>query len=130
MNVNTESERMADLSVSQTLSLLRIVSLAYPELSVEKLEDHENGDQFLTLIGSLQLMTPGVVQGTVKAARVRGSIPVVPDHFGRDTGVHDAVVYAGVYVRRLRDHLLAELLAQDGFRNLLDSSGRDSSLIV
>jgi hypothetical protein len=75
-------------------------------------------------------MAPGVVRGTAKAVRSKGSIEVGHEHFGDDVDPMDMVIVAGLYVRRLRDHLLAGMLTQEGFRDMLETNGRTSALVL
>jgi hypothetical protein len=89
-----------------------------------------NGEaSLLRLAGELSVVTPSTLQGVGRQVRAVSSIDLNLEHF-TDVEPHDAVIYAGLYVRRLRDHLIASLLLQPQFLHILGEGEASSSSLI
>lgn len=115
------------LNPSQLWSLLQIASLNVPEISLENWT-LTNQSQSINVVAELRLLCPSRVHGAARGVRVQGSLDLELSRFQNVEPV-DAIILLDLFVRDLRTRLLANLLTQQQFLDILEDKA-ESKLIV
>ena len=127
MSEENESTNGVALNPSQLWSLLQIASLNVPEISLENWT-LTNQSQSINVVAELRLLCPSRVHGAARGVRVQGSLDLELSRFQNVEPV-DAIILLDLFVRDLRTRLLANLLTQQQFLDMLEDKS-ESKLIL
>ena len=106
--------------------LLQLLSLKPQELSLENWTLSNTSS--INVVAELRLLCPSRVHGAVRGVRVQGSLDLDLSRFQNVEPV-DAIILLDMFVRDLRNHLLASLITQQQFLDMLEDKA-ESKLIL